>query len=197
MKSLNESFNDDSFINLCNNPHNAAPTNLSHFTRLSKTLNQINFQTEKLEKSPSNDDLTGQKTLFTKAQQQRLNLERKSLLAKTMVDSNIFKVEANNFFNKDQSLTPQTPKNGNYLEINGNSFDNSRRVSQFVGDNKKSRKSHFIKEEVNVFKILEDKQKNKSIKRMENFLESSIFQFLITILIVYALFGSDIKIMCC
>ena len=193
---LDDSF-DKSFINLCNNPNNAIPPNLPQISRFSKTYNQINFQTEKLEKLPSNDDITSAKIVYTK-ESPHINLERKSLLAKTTVESNIFKIETNNYFKEGQVLTPQTPQNNVISpEIKGSSNDTSRRISQLVGENNKNyRKSHFNKEEVNVFKVLEEKQKNKCMKRLEDFLESSLFQSLITILIVYALFGSDIKILC-
>ena len=190
---LDDSF-DKSFMLLCpinlNQTQNLIiPPVPPHLVRLSKTYNQIPNSIKKIDRLSSNDDLMIESTPHNP------QFERKTIAAKTTIESKI-QQEAQNFFRDSKFLGPN--KILNFEEKSANS-NGSRRVSQLIPDNaanNKYRKSHFNKEGINVFKVSDEKKKNKKIICLEKFLESAIFQILITTLIIYALFGTDIKFLC-
>lgn len=100
------------------------------------------------------------------------------------------KLEENNFFRESRLLSPG--KRGNFEENAAFSRVNSQ-ISQLSRE-KVARKSHFVKDDVNIFKVKDEKsQKPAKLQAIERFFDSSGVQFLITCLIFYALFGMDLK----
>lgn len=100
------------------------------------------------------------------------------------------KLEENNFFRESLLLSPE--KRGNFEENAAFSRGNSQ-ISR-VSREKVARKSHFVKDDVDIFKVKDEKsRKPAKLQAIERFFDSSGVQFLITCLIFYALFGMDLK----
>ena len=199
-ENLDSSF-DKSFMLLCHHPNQAASQgNLLNMHRVSKSFNHINIPpSSNFEKFGNMPKYASNDTEFMKNNilplPGRSHFERKSLMAKTMistVEKNKIKVmETNNFVKEDNNFVKDAKEARNVKVINLKEDDSRRNSAQIVNAN--YRKSHFNKEEVNVFKVSEEKKKSRRMLRLEQFLDSVLFQTLITTFIMYALFGSDFK----
>lgn len=114
----------------------------------------------------------------------------RKLAPKTTIDAlNKRKMEANNFFKDSKLLSPSVIQ----------STDKKSSINELEPiDVKSLRKSHFNHEDVNVFKISDDKVKNepKYSEILSKIFDSCLFQCLVTTFIFYALFGMDIKFLC-
>jgi len=186
---------DKSFMLLCHNPNESrAPSHYSDMSRISKSFNHINLpisnfgKFNKVPKFASNDNELNLETNL--ALTKNNHFERKSILAKTMIPGGgkekVRLIESNNFVRDSVKFLP-----GSKGTLLSDDLNDSRRNSQI--NPALHRKSHFNKEEVNVFKVAEGKKKNQKIERLENFIDSNLFQLLITSLIMYALFGTDLN----
>ena len=201
-ENLDTSF-DKSFMLLCHHPHQAVSHgNLLDMHRVSKSFNHINIPPsphfEKFENVPkyaSNDNEFIKNNVLPLPG--RSHFERKSLMAKTMVSTverdKIKVMEANNFVKETNNFDKDAKeaKNVKIINLKEDANDSRRDSAQIISAN--YRKSHFNKEEVNVFKVSEEIKKSRRMLRLERFLDSVLFQVLITTFIMYALFGSDFK----
>ena len=202
-ENLDTSF-DKSFMQLCHHPHQAASQgNLLDMHRVSKSFNHINIPpSSNFEKFGIVPKYASNDTEFMKNNvlplPGRSHFERKSLMAQTMVSTvekdKIKIMETNNFVKEANNFVKDGKEAKNVKVINlKEEANDSRRNSSAQIVNANYRKSHFNKEEVNVFKVSEEMKKSRRMLRLERFLDSVLFQTIITTFIMYALFGTDFK----
>lgn len=176
----NDSFNDKSFLALCN-------PNLSQ--SYCKTINLLHLPPNLGEMPHFNSE---ENLKIVNKTAISVGFEKKKTLSKTVILENKNPVTANNFF-----LDAKEISQGSKRDTEEKKCIFIRPVvrddSQVVGNEKILRKSHFKKEDVNVFKISEEKKKNSKVLKLEKLLDSYFFQIVITLMILYALFGTDFK----